>query len=721
MKNKGKRLGVLLLCATLLFTQALRVEAGGSNSSASDFKLEGTELVKYKGTSKSVSVPVGVESISREAFEENDTITKVSFPKTLKTIDAYAFWGCDNLNSVSLGEGLKAVGDYVFTNCKGLTELSLPSNIRSIGIQAFADCTNLRVIKIPPEVTDIHETAFDGCVNLIIDCEEGSYADRYAESFYERQKDMPHYPQDPPKAEEDKDEDKPGKDDITVPVTSGELLGATHVVGNSAFVIMDTESQKILDGELIQQTILDNAGLQFQGKVNQTYPKFTIVDGTIVADQAYYENEELGFLELPITIKEIGQFAFARSSLRKITIPEGTETLGYGAFYGCEGLVSVVLPKSIKSIEPKAIEGTAYYKNFMNQERTDFLISEHCLLAYKGKSSKVKIPEGVQVIGAEVFKNHTEIKSVEFPDSLRSIGEGAFENCSKLTKITLNDEVTEIKDRAFYGTALKAVAIPATVKAVGLKAFSTKTVLRYRGELPRESYEYTAQRLQNEEYRDLIAMPDSEKEIQVKGVDKAIAVMEDLERSYSLTIESHSDDSAFRKAYDRLQLVQPESFAGVYRLYFTDDSGIPITKLGDHILTVILPLTEELAKQELYMVTLDRNGQLESVPCDRVRMDGEPYIRFVTGFISSYAIVASDKTYNGSEMILEGTVSLRRMAAAPGTDPYDALNPMTEGEVQTVLVNESAVEETNPLLLAGLAAGVLLLLILTIKLCKKRR
>ncbi len=720
MKNKGKRLGVLLLCMALLFMQNLKVEAGGSDSSASDFKMEGTELVKYKGTSKSVSVPVGVESIAREAFEENDKITKLSLPKTLKVIDAYAFWGCDNLSSVSLGSGLKTVGDYVFTNCKGLTEISLPSNIRSIGIQAFADCTNLRVIKIPPEVTDIHETAFDGCVNLIIDCEEGSYADKYAEDFYERQKDMPNYPVDTLPEEDDEKEDEPGKEEITVPVTDGELLGATQVVGNSAFVIMDTEGHRILDGELIQQTILDNAGLQFQGKVNQNYAKYTIVDGEIVADQAYYGSQELGYLELPLTVKEIGQFAFARSSLRKLVIPEGVEKISYGAFYGCDGLVSVVLPKSIKSIEPKAIEGTAYYENFMNQNRTDFLISEHCLLAYKGDSSKVVIPDGVQVIAAEVFRDHTEIKTVQFPEGLISIGEGAFQNCSKLSKVTFNDELEEIKDRAFYGTVLKAAAIPASVRAVGLKAFPTKTILRYRGELPGESYEYTAQRINNASYRDIIEEPDEKKLIHIKGMEKALAVMEELERPYYLTIESKVSDDDFRKAYDRLQLVQPDQFAGVYRLYFTDSSGIPLTKLGGRLLTVLLPLTEDVAKKELHMVTLDRNGQLESVPCDRVRMDGEPYIRFVTEFISSYAIVASEQNYSGNEMLLEGTVSLRQMAATPGTDPYRIVNPISE-----ILLDEEeqpvSVSGTNTMLWAGLGGCLLLLLIVTARLGRKRK
>ena len=97
MRKRLKGLCVLLLCATLFFMQSFMAEADG-NTSASDFQMEGTELTKYKGTSKDVSIPADVEKIGRSAFENNDTITHVSIPKTVKLIDAYAFWDCDKLS-----------------------------------------------------------------------------------------------------------------------------------------------------------------------------------------------------------------------------------------------------------------------------------------------------------------------------------------------------------------------------------------------------------------------------------------------------------------------------------------------------------------------------------------------------------------------------------------------------------------------------------------------
>ena len=716
MRKRLRGLCVLFLCATLFLMQSFIAEADG-NTSASDFQMEGTELTKYKGTSKDVSIPTGVESIGRSAFEDNDTITHITMPKTVKLIGSYAFWDCDKLKKVSLGSGLREVGDYVFANCSGLTEITIPDNIRSIGIQAFANCTDLRVIKIPPEVTFIHETAFDGCINLVIDCEEGSYADKYAEDFYERQAQMPDYSQDRKDEESDEENKNNG---ITVPVTNGELLGASSVVGNHAFVIIDPEGQNVLDGDLIQQNILDNASMNFNGQMLQRFSKYTIVDQVVVADQAYYGSDKLGFVELPVTIREIGQFAFARSSLRKITLPEGLETICYGAFYGCDKLVSVVLPDSIRYVEPKAIEGTSYYNQFMQQSSDDFLISNHCLLAYKGTEKTVRIPSGVRVIGAEAFKNHTEITSLKLPDSVEVICEGAFEGCTRLSKMVWEVGVEEIQDRSFYGTALKTVTIPETVKSIGLQAFSNKTITKYQGQIPAESHAVTAERLSNGAYRGTLTDSNGDEKIVVKGLEQALAVMDDLDTTYYLEIDTLKDLTGFVRAYERLGLELQKHFITGYSLYFTDNSEIPITYLGKKLLTVIIPISEEIGKQQLSVVTLDRNGQLEAVPCDRIRMEGNPYIRFTTDYISDYAIIGSDEAYKGEEMLLEGTVNLRQMSAAPGQDPYEMLK--NESEIsERITATELPTMADVPIGTIILAVLVILAIMLTTRMLVRKK
>lgn len=729
MKRRIRYLCVLLALSLALSVPCSLMEADAAETSASDFQTEGTELVKYKGTSKDVSVPAGIEIIGKKSFENNDTLKSINMPKSVKIIEAYAFWGCDNLKNVSFGANLKEVGDYSFANCKGLTEITIPDNIRSIGIQAFADCTNLKVIKIPPEVTYIHETSFDGCINLIIDCEEGSYADKYAEEFYKRQAEMPNYNQSAGATEKDESTESEKKEDgddglsLWVPTTptNQDLLGASQVVGNHAFIIMDNEGNEVVDGDTIEENILKNAGLNFQGLIKVIYPKYTIVNNTLVADQAYYKSAKVSTVELPEGIREIGQFSFARSSLKKMTFPQSLETIGYGAFYGCNDLVSVLLPDNISKVEPNAFVGTGYYEKFMNSSKSDFLISGKCLLAYKGDSAKVTIPDGVKVIAAEAFKNHTEIKKVTFPDSLQVIGEGAFENCTALSKITWGNQEMQLHDRAFYNTAIKSVTLPETVKSVGLLVFPVTTVTRYESDfIPSFAHEFSAERLGNATYRGVITQTDSPK-VQVKGVDGALAIMTDVDALYELTVLKEYNYVDFQQAFNRLDK-DSEKLVAVYDLRLTDETNIPITKLGKQVLTVIIPLEETLADVELTMVTLDRNGQLEAVPCDRVRLDGRSCIRFTTNYVSSYGILASNVLYNGDEMVLEATVSMAQWAAAPGVDPYDEIVGDVKVDENNGVVADVEKHVNNQYLYI-LFAGILVIMVavISVKVLKRRK
>ena len=134
-KKRKRFLGVLMIVLALIIMQLPVTEADAAYST--DFKMNGSTLVKYRGPDKNVTIPDSVEVIGRGAFEDNTNIELVVIPNSVKRIDPYAFWGCDNLDTVVLGNGLTEVGDYAFTGCKGLEQMTIPSNVKSIGIKAF--------------------------------------------------------------------------------------------------------------------------------------------------------------------------------------------------------------------------------------------------------------------------------------------------------------------------------------------------------------------------------------------------------------------------------------------------------------------------------------------------------------------------------------------------------------------------------------------------------
>lgn len=662
MKRKKRLFGILLIITALIIMQLPVAEADAATS-ASDFKMEDTTLVKYRGKDSSVSIPNTVETIGEKAFENNEYVETIVIPKSVKQIEPYAFWGCENLETVVLGSGLTEVGDFVFTNCKSLESISLPEGIRSIGIQAFADCVNLKDIYIAPEVTRIHETAFDGCYQLIIHCEKGSVADDYSETFYEKQEEMPEYEDvDDYEADEDTTEEivveTPEVDDNS----ESAYLGSTQVVGNQAVVFLDNTSLQVLDGELIVQEE------EAQQQEKKGIPKYTIVDGRIVADQAFYRNQALQNVAIPEGVTEIGQFSFARSSVTQVTVPEGVTAIGYGAFYHCDALTEVTLPQTTELVEPKAFEHTAWVANFREEAEEDFLISGGVLVAYAGTDARVRIPEGVRVIAGEVFEGHYEITEVYLPDSLVSIGEAAFENCRCISTVHFNNQIKQIKDRAFANTHLSEVILPAAIEELGLKVFDEEVEITYAGEKPSESHELSAERLSNDAYRDCMEEIDVPG-VEAVGLNNVQATLEGGAREYTLSIVEVTDKTAMAQAYQRCFEETLPSDMVVYALELTDNSKIPITRLGKQLLQVTIPVPKILRTQNIQVYTMDRNGQLETVDATRVKVDGVDCFRFTTDYVSQYGVTGGGESFEGVTIIEETTsiVSMSEPPAQSGT------------------------------------------------------
>lgn len=480
-----------------------------------------------------------------------------TMPATVREVVKYAFWGCENLETVVLNNDISMISGYAFSNCSSLKEIQVPYSVKTIGAKAFEDCIGLTDVELPPSVRDIHETAFDGCINLTLSGEEGSVAGDFAKNFNQREKTTqaeyediqeimnPHQEstnQPEPETSLPVESEKtqlPEQADITTGQEDvGNLLGSGFIVGNQAVVFIDNsagtgyngvaagdvsenmqagasvavygpEGSEVQNGEEQEELLVPEAALESDGK-GIRIPKYTWTLDGIVADQAYYKRQDLTSFNIPQGTKEIGEFSFARTGLTSITIPEGVTRIGYGAFYHCDGLNQVTLPSTIEEIEPEAFEKTGFIENWKKSGSSTFLTAgDGILLAYNGADTTVQIPDGVKIIAPGVFKDHEEIDTVILPDSLVTVGEGAFEGCTSLKQVTGGTLVKKIKDRAFAGCPLDTIRIPDQVEEIGLRAYDFTGMMKENGEktivfhgaVPGISYEKTAQRLSNPEYR----------------------------------------------------------------------------------------------------------------------------------------------------------------------------------------------------------------------------
>ncbi|MCR5672380.1 MAG: leucine-rich repeat protein, partial [Lachnospiraceae bacterium] len=226
-----------------------------------------------------------------------------------------------------------------------------------------------------------------------------------------------------------------------------------------------------------------------------------------IGDRAFYKNENVKNVDLPNSVTDIGEFAFARSGVENVDIPNGVTNIDYAAFYKCPNLSNVNIPATVSSIALGAFEGTPFLQNFRYaDDGNDYLVvGDGVLLDYKGNDKKVVIPEGVKHIGPAAFARKQNLESVAVPGTVEDIGEEAFCDCSNLKELVLSEGVRNIGDRAFKNSSLTAVSIPDSVEGIGLSSFDNggklKTVVFNGKESPNVTYDKSATRLSAKDLR----------------------------------------------------------------------------------------------------------------------------------------------------------------------------------------------------------------------------
>lgn len=115
-------------------------------------------------------------------------------------------------------------------------------------------------------------------------------------------------------------------------------------------------------------------------------------------------------LEIPLSIKRIGEYAFSGAEIREISIPDTVNEIYLGAFEYCVSLKKIKLPYNLTEIGQQL---------FMNCDELTTVI----------------LPENLNRIKDFAFLGCTKLNSVNIPASLESIGDMAFTSCEKLHQI----------------------------------------------------------------------------------------------------------------------------------------------------------------------------------------------------------------------------------------------------------------------------------------------
>ena len=89
------------------------------------------------------------------------------------------------------------------------------------------------------------------------------------------------------------------------------------------------------------------------------------------------------------------------------------------------------------------------------------------------KLKKIVFGEGVEGVGAYIFKNIGTVTEVDFPSTLVSVGKWAFTNCFGITAAELPEGLTHLSENAFGNCqSLEKVSVPSTVEVFGRGVFA---------------------------------------------------------------------------------------------------------------------------------------------------------------------------------------------------------------------------------------------------------
>lgn len=167
-----------------------------------------------------------------------------------------------------------------------------------------------------------------------------------------------------------------------------------------------------------------------------------------ISDGLFSGARNLTHIELPSTIRRIGENAFRSTGLKDLILPNSVVYIGASAFAQNKSLQSIKLSENVDTIESSAFKECNSIK-------------------------KITIPSSVKYLGESAFSDCTSMEYVDFQGSLSRINLKTFYNCAALTDIILPTDLEEIDEYAFCKCAsLIFFEYPYSIKVVHSNALS---------------------------------------------------------------------------------------------------------------------------------------------------------------------------------------------------------------------------------------------------------
>ena len=173
----------------------------------------------------------------------------------------------------------------------------------------------------------------------------------------------------------------------------------------------------------------------------------------------------------------IGNEAFSHTQIEAAILPDSLRHIGAAAFKYCQRLADVRLPERLETLGNGAFLKTRWVESHLGQE---LRVCGGRYLLSAVPARELRIPDGVvEVLLGYGSMANKGVEHVYLPDSVEVLGHGCFADADQLRRVRFSARLADVKSAAFSGcTALESAVLPDTVTVIGPGAFGRCTSLR---------------------------------------------------------------------------------------------------------------------------------------------------------------------------------------------------------------------------------------------------
>ena len=447
----------------------------------------------YKTRIQTISIPEGVNKLREKAFYGCEELYKVYIPSSVTSIEKHCFDSCKSLAIINIPEKLLEINEAAFAFCESLKIIGIPitSKLKHIHRNAFRSCTKIESIYIPQFVEYIDSTAFYECLSI------ASIIVAKNNSIYDSRNNC---------------------NAIILTQENQLILGCKNTIipngirniGAYAFYKCGITEVLLPDSiERISMCAFDASRLK----------SIEIPEGTKYLERSAFEGcKELLSVKISSSVLEIGDSAFSNSShintfivdernsifdsrnncnaiietasdtilyaCQNTFIPPTVLCIGREAYWGCDELETIFIPRNIKTIEGIPFNREKLSSIIVDDANPYFDSRNNCNAIIDSRTDclligcqNTVIPSTIKSIGKGAFSNVGNVETLTIPKNIEEIKDNAFVCCS-IKRIIIDEGLKKIGDDVFAYSGVEFISFPSTVEEIGYNIFEETDELK---------------------------------------------------------------------------------------------------------------------------------------------------------------------------------------------------------------------------------------------------